>query len=355
MNKISKIGLSALCGSLASVSAYAGSMSVSGGATVSWISNEGTATGNPIGMNSGLTFKGAGELDNGSTFTLTLTHADKDAWSAGSVAIDTPSFGTFTFASANGGNGIDAKDDAMPTAWEETDGTGLTIGHDKISGVGASMNIGWKSPTFAGSNLSLAWAPRNDGVQNTDKSSSGGAGASHKQEAFDILLDMNTGELIGAGSVNLFAGYSISERASDSKSAGSNPDPQDDHEEGVAGVIFTVGPLKLGVQASGEYLGNTQTKTDVAGYKNIAYGISFNVNDDLSISYGNHESKKGLVSSDNGSGHTQVVSEADSIQVAYTMGGASFKVSQTSVDNQNYTSGTAGDRDGTTIAMSLAF
>jgi len=255
MNRISKIGLSALCGSLASVSAHAGEMSVSGGATVTWISNEGTATGNPLGMNSGLTFSGAGELDNGSTFTLTLTHADQDAWSAGSVAIATPSFGTFTFASANGGNGIDAKDDAMPTAWEETDGTGLTIGHDKISGVGASMNIGWKSPAFAGSTLSLAWAPRNNGVQNTDKASSGSSGE-HKLEGMDVLLDMNTGDFIGAGSMNLFAGYSTSERPPNGKAAGTNADNYDDHEEGVVGAIFTVGPLKLGIQGSGEYTGN---------------------------------------------------------------------------------------------------
>jgi len=351
MNRISKIGLSALCGSLASVSAHAGEMSVSGGATLSWTSNEGTVTGNPIGMNSGLTFKGAGELDNGSTFTLTLTHADQDAWSAGSVAIDTPSFGTFTFASANGGNGIDAKDDAMPTAWEETDGTGLTIGHDKISGVGASMNIGWKSPTVAGSTLSLAWAPRNDGLQNTDKASS--ASTTRKQEGYDVLLDINTSDLFDSGSMNLFAGYSHTEQAPDPKSAGTNDDPQGDHEEGVGGVIFTLGPLQLGAQASVEWLGNEQTATDVAGYRNVAYGISLNVNDDLTVSYGRHESKKGFVS---GTTSTQTIySDAESFQVAYTMGGAALKFAQTKVEDQNYTTGTTGDRDGMTIAMSLAF
>jgi len=352
MNRISKIGLSALCGSLASVSAHAGEMSVSGGATVSWISNDATETGNPIGMNSALTFSGAGELDNGSTFTLTLTHADKDAWSAGSVAIATPSFGTFTFASANGGNGIDAKDDAMPTAWEETDGTGLTIGHDKISGVGASMNIGWKSPEFAGSTLSLAWAPRNDGVQNIDKASSAAA-PSRKQEGYDVLLDMNTGDLLDLGSMNIFAGYSHTEQAPDAKSAGSNLDPKDDHEEGVGGVIFTVGPLQLGAQASVEWLGNEQAETDVAGYRNVAYGISLNVNDDLTVSYGRHESKKGFVSGTTSTG--TIYSDAESIQVAYTMGGAALKFASTSVDDQNYTTGTTGDRDGMTIAMSLAF
>ena len=86
MNKLTKIGVSALAGSLAAVSVgNAGSMTVKGGATVSWTQNEGEVTGNPLGMNSGLTFTGSGELDNGSTVTLTLTQADQTAYSAGSV------------------------------------------------------------------------------------------------------------------------------------------------------------------------------------------------------------------------------------------------------------------------------
>ena len=121
MNKLTKVGLSALCGSLASVSAAnAGAIDVSGGATVTHISKEGAVTGNPIGMNSGITFTGSGELDNGSTFALTLTQTDASAYSAGSIALTTPSFGEFSLGHANGGNGIDAFDDIMPTAWEET-------------------------------------------------------------------------------------------------------------------------------------------------------------------------------------------------------------------------------------------
>ena len=94
MNKLNKIGVSALCGSLASVSSvYAGTLEVVGGATATWSNNEHSNTGNPIGLSSGMTFTGSGELDNGTTFTLTLTHADQDAYSAGSIVINTPSFG----------------------------------------------------------------------------------------------------------------------------------------------------------------------------------------------------------------------------------------------------------------------
>ena len=86
MNKLTKVGLSALCGSLASISAVsAGEMSASGGATATWSSNTGAVTGNPIGMASAVTFIGSGELDNGSTFTLTITGADQLGYTSGSM------------------------------------------------------------------------------------------------------------------------------------------------------------------------------------------------------------------------------------------------------------------------------
>ncbi len=64
MNKLTKIGATALCGSLAAVSANAGEMAVTGGATMTHTTIEGAVTGNPLGMATGLTFEGSGELDN---------------------------------------------------------------------------------------------------------------------------------------------------------------------------------------------------------------------------------------------------------------------------------------------------
>ena len=96
MNKLTKIGVSALCGSLAAVaSAHAGSMTVKGGATATWTKLSYGDTGNPLGMATGLTFTGSGELDNGSTFTLTIAHDDKNAYSTSSIALTTPSFNIF--------------------------------------------------------------------------------------------------------------------------------------------------------------------------------------------------------------------------------------------------------------------
>jgi len=189
MNKLTKVGLSALCGSLASVAANAGTMEVLGGATVTHTSNSKQVTGNPIGMNSGLTFKGSGELDNGTTFTLTITGADQDAYSAGSISMVTPSMGTLSISSRSGGNGIGGHDDKMPTAWEETWGHGMSTGIDFQKGVSSAMNIGWTSPTFLGTTLKLAVAPKGNKAAFANDKASGGVNTI-KQGGYDALIEM---------------------------------------------------------------------------------------------------------------------------------------------------------------------
>ena len=55
------------------------------------------------------------------------------------------------------------------------------------------------------------------------------------------------------------------------------------------------------------------------------------------------------------SANEAIETEAESFQVAYTMGGVSIKYAETSVENAAYTSGTSADKDGRTIALSFAF
>ena len=64
MNNFKKIGISALAGSLAAISANAAEMSVSGAAHVSYVSNDPTETsGNPYGMHTSLGFTGSGDVN----------------------------------------------------------------------------------------------------------------------------------------------------------------------------------------------------------------------------------------------------------------------------------------------------
>ena len=94
MNKLTKVGCSALCGSLAAmVSANAGTLTVTGGADMTWMSKGNTSTtGNPIGIGSNMTFNGGGELDNGWTFDLDIALANGGAYSSTVINLDMGGF-----------------------------------------------------------------------------------------------------------------------------------------------------------------------------------------------------------------------------------------------------------------------
>ena len=114
------------------------------------------------------------------------------------------------------------------------------------------------------------------------------------------------------------------------------------------GATYAIGGITVGYQFSES---NRSLVTSTEAYENNAYGVSFAVNDDLSISYGVHKSDRVMTT---GAG-TNVELEASSLQLAYSMGGASIKIAETSIDNADYVSAVAGDKEGTTIALSLAF
>ena len=142
-----------------------------------------------------------------------------------------------------------------------------------------------------------------------------------------------------ADGLNLFGGYSAQEQAT--AHAGG------DRTGKVIGATYAVGSVTLGYQWSMD----NQKAVNAAStsyYENDAYGITFAVNDDLSLSYGVHKSNKVM-----GKVSTSTKLNGDSIQVAYSMGGASIKLAETSVKNGKYN--TATDRDATTLALTLAF
>ena len=353
MNKLKKIGLSALCGSLAAATgANAGELAVTGSATVTYTQVDGDVTGNPLGMNSGMTFKGSGELDSGATYTYTLTQADQTAYSAGSIVLST-AFGEITFGHGHGGNGIDAYDDKMPTAWEETWGTGVGTGVHLINGVGSSTNIQYKTPVVPvlGMTIAVAYAGKVDGTQINDKGNSA-AGSDDTNSGFDVATNINPNWGGWNSGLNIFAGGHVTR--------GTNPNRdvvEDSHNldaaEGVLGATFALGPVTIGAQKTAEYVkGAKRTGTDADYYTGAHYGVSFQVNDDLSLSYGNMRSKKYFV--DPGNNEAAEI-EAESWQIAYSMGGIAFKFADTTVDNATYVNGTSADKDGTTLAVTFAF
>ena len=359
MNKLTKIGLSALCGSLGSISAAnAGTLDVTGSATATYTSLGGQVTGNPIGMASSMTFTGNGELDGGQTFAVGIVHKNKGAYSTADLKLNTNSAGTFELSSGDGGQGIGGYDDNQPTAWEEVWGTGITTNANFQKGVSGSTNISWKSPKVIGTTVQIAYAPDNDGSTSGNKGTSG-ATSDHFGAGWDIVLDAST----PGGEVNLFLGASDTEVAKGATVT--KKSFTGDHEEGVIGLKFNLGPIAIGGQVSAERI-QTQTAGAANYYGNSSWGVAFNVNDDLSISYSEAKhvqsktKKQGWAAHGSGSVNNNEYTpkswmRGDSIQVAYTIGGVSLKYAQTDYDNTLYTFDSKIPREVQIVAVSLAF
>jgi len=336
MNKLTKVGVSALCGSLAAVaSANAGTMSVAGTADATWSGLDYGNSGNPIGLGSNMTFIGSGELENGSTVTLNVVHTNTANYSSSNLTWDIPGLGKLGVNQLY--NGIDRIDDKMPTAWEETWGTAVGTGIQTISGVGGGMNVNWTSTgDMGGLSLHAAYSPEAKVGAGTNDKAVSGTNGTNTGAGFDVVLE-HSGLMDG---LNIFAGYSTIDQLT-------TGDTNGDRTATGIGATYAIGGATLGYQYTKDSLNRVG---GVNHYENNAYGVSFSVNDDLAISYGMHKSKQ-----DHTNAAKNAELEAQSIQLSYSMGGATFKLAQTDVDHGAYDSSTATDRSGTTLVLSLAF
>ena len=125
---------------------------------------------------------------------------------------------------------------------------------------------------------------------------------------------------------------------------------------------YSVGPVSFGYQVAGVDHGVNAAATSANTAKTIAaagcffesemMSIAFNVNENLSISYG--ELTETYNAQDHGENIANVDMESDSIQFAYTMGSMSIKGYQTETDNPGWDSNADSNTE-TEIAVNFAF
>ena len=152
---IKKIGLTALAASLVSVSAYAGEMSVAGGASATIKNNSGTDGGKQITMGNQLTFTGGGELDNGLNVALSfvLDHGDNVAsgFDSHSLTISSDSLGSISIAGDGTGNAQSALDTtAAGDIWDNGFTHGAAVAYVGMGGSDATNNksVNYTLPTI---------------------------------------------------------------------------------------------------------------------------------------------------------------------------------------------------------------
>jgi outer membrane protein OmpU len=299
------------------------------------VSQEKAVVGQPIGLGSNYTFSGDGELENGWTVDLNIQIANGNAYSNTNVTIGLPGMGDVRIDQGVSATGIQRLDDITPNVWEEADG-GITAGINKIMGTSAGGTIEITPTEVMPDGLTARFAFSKDsdsGVNANDKTTGGASGS--LGSGWDLTLEAGEG-LHGVAGLTIYGGISEVEQFVNAATING------DKEEDVIGIKYAMGGFTAGWQQTTEETGITATTE----YENTSYGITFSVNDDLSIGYNHTESDKAGDAND---------PEADSFQVAYTMGGASIRLMEQQVENQTYSSAATADFDATIISLGLAF
>lgn len=298
MNKLKNIGISALAGSLISLSAaQAGGVSVNGSWELSYTQlDHEKVSGNKLGVNKNISFGASGDVSDGGGVTWASNVAMTDGFglSSASLSLNMGGIATLAYDSGSGGYGANTVDNIIPTAWEEVD-YGFATGVSDVGAVSASkgaVSLTVKAPV-AGTGFAIAYTSRMGAGHTSDGAVSGpGTGA----KGIDVTIDFvdynaaHAGFRWGvAGQVEL-AEMTCERMVKDAKNNGGDVSTCNNglKHEPYAGSMFTtlqLGPLHLGTQATFKNLATTNA-TAVMNQRSILAGGALVFGDTLSISYG---------------------------------------------------------------------
>ena len=359
MINLKKVGLTALAGSLAAVTAHAGELSVTGSANVTYVTGESDNSAQALGHDKDVKFSGSGELDNGFTFDFFhLTKDDLTTSSTGTI-ITMGSLGSIGVGTGGGTNVNGAYDEAIPTAYEEnSDGGGIAPANY------VGQNADGNGFTYQLPAMEMMGATITGGL---DYSFQGGSDATNDGGAVD--RDNTWGNAYGVGLTVAYDALSIGAFVSEreNKNPGALTTVSDEFS-GSWNAKYSAGPVSIGYSefhySSG--LNNTSEAIVTTSAKTLGtssgifdgdmFSIAFNVNDDLSISYSemdaDHDPQTNVAGT---TAELAGVSEKhESLQAAYSMGAMSIKAYTTEVTNPGF------DEDAATvtkneIALGLSF
>ena len=347
MTNLKKVGLTALASSLVAVSAQAGSLSVSGGAEMSYTgmetnqigaSSQLNNNGNRFGVEKFISFNGSGELDNG--HTISLYHGGPvGAFSSSALTYDMGDMGSLTYQNSTGDLGIGKIDDLMPSAYEEPwDGLDFTSG-SAGSGVAGRVDSGQTgfnySNSFGIANINIGYAPK---TTNDFRGDDGGFSGIVASEASATANPSSTSIAIQADVIdglNVFAGHGKKGRDV------ATEEFEDDHS--TIGFKYTIGAVTAGYQYS--EIDDGQTASTAADTETDAVGIAFAINENLTLSYGYQETEQTALSDQ----------EIDGFAVGYSMGGMSIKAQRNEGEDGTAAGAAVTEVERTEILVGFAF
>ena len=315
MDKLNKIGLTALAGVFAAASAQAADVSVSGGASVNFATDDKTEnTGNKLSMGDSLTFTVSGDSDFG-----TVSHSieiDNGAQDDQTLKVDMGDNGV-VYVQNSGAQGTPG--DLTPNAYgsasyslaaNQTAGLqGKHYADGLDSGVG-SINLGYTN-SFSGFDVAAGYT----------------MGAAANGSGDDLAVNVKYADLVDG--LTLSVGY-----------ADLNQDATDGITEQTISASYAMGNITFGLM-------DYQADDDAASgtdYDGRHYGVSVQINDDLAVSYDKSSSDKAT---------TDVDEDISSFQASYTMGNMTVKGHITRADNEGYTSGAEDEQKAIDVSWSF--
>jgi outer membrane protein OmpU len=360
MINLRKIGLTALAGSLAAVSAQAGEMAVTGSHITTYTTGDAgqvanTHSSNALGSNTNITFTGSGELDNGFTVdTFVVYKDDTSALSSSAATMTMGSMGTVGVSKVGGFNVNGAYDETYPRAYEENSDAGGQSSLNTVGNWADDNAIIYKAPA-----IDLMGATINIGVEHSLQ-----AGSATGGDGGGLAQSDTYGSGTGVGVTASYGGLTLG--AYGAQRENKNPTQVTDVNDEFNGSMFVnynFGPVSIGYQETYVDTGLTATTHSTTTAQSVglsgglftgeAMSIAFNVNDNLSISYAEVEDT--YDSQDNASTAIEdVTMKTESLQIAYSMGSMSVKAYSTETSNPNYDSD-APKQNVNEIALGLAF
>jgi len=312
---IKKIGLTALAASLVSVSAHAGALSVSGGASIGVKDTSKTSTGKSFTMGNSVTFTGSGELDNGMNVSIsfeldqgaeagTAGAAAKGPFDSHSVTVSSDELGTLVFA-GHGGSSAQSEIDTTAAGDAWNNGSNFTVSASSTSN---NMML-YTLPTFIDDvTAKVSYTPGAAGVDSATAWRLGYTGV----EGLTVDYAQGDNETVGAKAeaTTFKASYAYSS--------------------------FTLSYSK------NEY----DTEAATGGQDIDSWNLAYTVNDDLSVAYGveTHDTEAQTVDE-----------EAEYVNVSYTTGGVTLSASNYMYEGDSNTAGAGGEIDRWALSATFAF
>ena len=272
---------------MVATSANAAALSVSGGTSIFFGGEDNSNGGNGWSMTDQIDFNASGEMDNGMSLSLYLQLDGGTApFDDRKVTIGTD-MGTLTFSGHGSSGPVGAWDDLTPSANEESWGTSIGGTVDGATNAAAYDNGFIYDYTISdGLALKAAYDPS----KGTDLQSSTEVGIQYTgMEGLTVTAAM-----------------------------GENNELADQIDLTVFNIKYAMGPITVGYQSNESDRG-TGTDEDFT-----AYGISYAVSDDVSVSYGASSLDYSSALEDQ---------ESSAVSVSFTAGGVAMSASHQTTDN----------------------